>query len=873
MKIPGKTRFLRVVFAILAFSFVFGAIPAQARVDHLRRPEAKDNEAGVLGWDIVIKGTGAHKDGGTTLLGEMPSIYGPHILQEGLRPLYDRIAWARKNPDLAQFKIKKIYAFTDQKHGMEPKDSISFGIVLGDDHYVVANAPVMGGISSGGLEPATHKDIDTAIDFFNKNVSGQLKELSIADPDSISEEIARIDEELRAKAEDKTQPPFSYIGAELAVGISMISTLGLAEELHVPPEVVINYRYNEYAMSHNLESSPRPMSIPVNFSVVWEGGKHGAAKYLPELVKEGIILDDSRFPARFKDPELIKKSDKTILLAMVPPQELQILTFSPEWDQARDIGKKITNAYKEALKKNGIKTRYGAESGFTTDQTHTADGKLINLELVIGTLEKTIDSLTPEERRYVRFALDIASGEMYIPEINMYYIGVDAARKVDPANKDGLVTNDQFTEYKVLLFKDHPLFISCEDWATDDRLDHWDPSARLIMDKMIQMGDDVNVSRADLIRKHNALGIQNAHLHKPNQVSEERESMNAVATSHLLDNVVVWSHRGTRSAQESYTSQGAIGTGSFGAKWTLWGVGRGLLIAIMNQANKLYNLFSPGVTVPYQGGLVLDPNGPYKDNGWAKRLRAEVAQDTLKIIASDLGTDATQVKAALDSSRKIHEAVGKPFNDFVVEALKLSSSDKDAGERRFALIVHSSYRAKTDAIEVLREIVKMKRVVALGIYGQGAEELRALLDGKAVIAAKTKKEDVVAELQKKSGLPISKDDIVFLTPFSEKLDPDTRQISFSEKGLAALDAAKALDVLLKKTLKDKVMLGKLYDDYKNTNVISAETYDQNKDVVLYGFDGLKDGKLFLPAIEPSQATSELIQKDVDSLAAFVQTYV
>lgn len=614
-------------------------------------------------------------------LGREPSVYGPHPMQEGLRPLYEKISWARSHATNPQFVIKNIYAFRDQKHGMAPVDAISFGIVLGDDTFIVQNAPVMGGLSAGGLEPETHPNIKAAIEFFNNNVSPRLKGLSVAHPDVITEMIIKIDEELNAQSEDKTLPRFSYIGAELAVGISMISTLALAEVLHVPAEVIINYRYNEYAMSHGLAKEPRPLSLPVDFSVVWEGGKHGVAKHLPDLVKEGIIKDDSRFPARFKDAELINKGDKSILLAMVPPQELQILCFAPDWDSAYDIGVKLTNIYQKLLKDNGIKTKYGAESGFTTEQVRTADGKLITLELVLGILEQAVSSLKPDEAKYVRYALDIAASEMYIPEIDMYYIGPDAAQKVDPANVDGLVTNEQFTQYKLMLFKAHPRFISCEDWAADDQITHWDPPAKLIMEKMIQMGDDLNVSRGDLILKHNALGIQNAHLHKPNQVSEERASMEAVATSHNLNNVVVWSHRGTRSPQETFTAQGAMGTGSLGSKFTLWGPGRSALIAVMSQANKMYREL--GIKVLYQGAVVLDSNGPYKDYGWVKRLREEIGKEveiakikTEHIKAEDAVYSVTGGEALDNFVEKVIEVAPKTQES---PLLKVSAEQKKEG--------------------------------------------------------------------------------------------------------------------------------------------------------------------------------------------------
>jgi glyceraldehyde 3-phosphate dehydrogenase len=550
---------------------------------------------------------------------------------------------------------------------MAPKESISFGIVLEDDSYVIANAPVMGGISAGEAEPGTHPSIKKAIEFFNKNVKKRLIGLNIGDPNEIDRMISRLDDEFRQAAENKEMPRFSYIGAELSIGISMISTIALAEMLHVPVEVAINYRYNEYAMTHNLAKEPRPMSIPVNYSVVWEGGKHGVAKYLNELVKEGVVKNDRRFPQRFKDQSLIDAKDKSILLAMVPPQELQILVFAPDWNQARHIGINLTEKYQALLKKNGIKTKYGAESGFTTDQLRDKNGNLVSLELVTNILEEAVRALPLQDAKYVRFALDIASSEMYIPEIDMYYIGPDAAK-----NDDGLVNNEQFTEYKLNFFKKHPLFISCEDWADENKPEHWE-GAKEIMGTMVQMGDDNTVSRADLVKKFTEAGVINAHLQKPNQSAQELAGIEAVATSHSLGNVVVGSHRGTRSAQETYTAQFMIGAGAFGGKWTLWGPGRGALIAAMTQAYTIFNkgTYAKEVKVPYQGALVLDPNGPYANVGWAQRLRTEIAQAEAKendsvnppalLPVSTGRVKEPKVKVAINGFGRIGKLVYKAF--------------------------------------------------------------------------------------------------------------------------------------------------------------------------------------------------------------------
>ncbi|MFH1678157.1 MAG: triose-phosphate isomerase, partial [Candidatus Omnitrophota bacterium] len=568
--------------------------------------------------------TGARVTQGKSALAipRVASEYGPHPSQGGLRPLYERVAGARPAPE--DLRIKDIFVFMDQKHGAKPKEAISFGMVLENDAVIIHDAPVMGGISSGSAEPETHQNIAAAIKFFEENVRSKLIGLNIGTPDAIDRKIVEIDQEFRAMAENKDKPLFSYIGGELSVGISMMATIALAEMLHVPPEVVINYRYNEYCLKSGLAKEVRPISIPVIFGVVFEGGMHGVAKTSQELVKEGIITDISRFPDGFAGR-----------LAMVPPQEVQIMVLAPEWQQAHDIGIKLTKIYQGLLEnKYGIKIKGGAESGATTDQMYDKNGRLITLELVLDILNEAVDELLPEEAKYVRYALDIAASEMYIPEIDMYYIGPESA-----GNKDGLVTNEQFTEYKLKLFKKYWRFISCEDWADEKMIEHWEPQ-KLIMDevmRMIGMGDDFVVSRPDLVEKYTKMGLMNAHLQKPNQSGLEDVSIAAIAISHSLNNVVVASHRGTRSAQEKYTAWLAMAAGVFGGKWTLWGVGRGALIAALNQFEKLTRAGGAfeKVKIPYQGGLVLDPDGPYKDYPFAQRIREEIAAASSSLSIKD----------------------------------------------------------------------------------------------------------------------------------------------------------------------------------------------------------------------------------------------
>lgn len=546
--------------------------------------------------------------------------YGPHPMQQGLLPLYEKVEAAEKNAP-PEFIIKDIYCFFDQKHGDKPKEAISFGIVL-ESGPIIKRAGVMGGISAGKAEPGTHGSIKEAIDFFYSKVRQKFIGLNVSQAEEITEKINVLDDRFRNNSSNKDKPRFSYIGGEISVGISMICSIAFAERLGVPLEIVLNYRYNKYCITNRLAKDIRPITIPVNYSVVWEGGKHGAALTLQEMVDKKIITDDSKFPPRFKDPDKVKEREDEILLGMVPPQEVQIMTFTPTWKQAREIGVNLTKIFQKLLKAKGINYIYGAESGCTTKQTHTTNGDLITLELILDILNEAMDNLG-DDSKFVRWALDIASSEMYIPEIDMYYIGPSSAK-----NGSGLVTNDEFTRYKLELFKKYPRFISVEDWADESEMGHWE-DAKKVMHYMIQMGDDNVVSNADKIEEFKE--VQNAHLQKPNQSAEEQAMIAAVGTSHQLGNVVVFSHRGTRPADEDYTATAAMGMSGFGGKWTLWGIGRGALIAAMNQVDELYNRGPYAkVEVPYQGKLVLDPNGPYQQD-WAKRLRDEIKNNRISI--------------------------------------------------------------------------------------------------------------------------------------------------------------------------------------------------------------------------------------------------
>jgi len=201
----------------------------------------------------------------------------------------------------------------------------------------------------------------------------------------------------------------------------------------------------------------------------------------------------------------------------------------------------------------------------------------------------------------------------------------------------------------------------------------------------------------------------------------------------------------------------------------------------------------------------------------------------------------------------------------------LKSKTSSLGDIKLALVVHSSFFKKAGAIDALNEIIKLQpgRVI-LGIYGEGADKIRALFnDNSDIITVKTADELKLKLEGQKIKL---QQDVVVLKPIGEKLDLEAKQVGFSEKTISTVAVAKAMQVLLGANSEGQSYSGvilnrfkEFYENMKSQTVISSETYENTKAQV---FDGLN-----LPNMELTQGIIDNTKNDADSISKFIDSFV
>ncbi len=206
------------------------------------------------------------------------------------------------------------------------------------------------------------------------------------------------------------------------------------------------------------------------------------------------------------------------------------------------------------------------------------------------------------------------------------------------------------------------------------------------------------------------------------------------------------------------------------------------------------------------------------------------------------------------------------------EVLKSKSFRLD--DIKLALVVHSSFFRKGGAIEALNEIIKLQPGhqvhIMLGIYGEGADKIRALFgDNSNIITAKTAGE-LKPELEKRARN--LEEDVVVLKPIGGKVDLEAKQVGFSEKTISTVAVAKAMQVLLGANSEGKSYSGvilnrfkEFYENMKSQAVISSATYENTKTQVFSGLD--------LPDLELTQDINDITKDDADLISKFIDSFI
>lgn len=201
-------------------------------------------------------------------------------------------------------------------------------------------------------------------------------------------------------------------------------------------------------------------------------------------------------------------------------------------------------------------------------------------------------------------------------------------------------------------------------------------------------------------------------------------------------------------------------------------------------------------------------------------------------------------------------------------------------DTKFVFIVHTSFFRTGGAIDALKEIIQFKidekgSLIKLGIYGEGADKLRALFggDNSDVVSANTV-DRLIPELNKWRINP--EEDIVVLRPIKEKIDLKVKQAGFSEKTISTVAVARAMEVLLgtrnieeaSKGSYNKVLRNALldfYNDMEYQGFISPETYKKITSQIFLGFD--------LPDMEPVRGILEATKGEADLISKFIDSFI
>jgi phosphomannomutase len=264
---------------------------------------------------------------------------------------------------------------------------------------------------------------------------------------------------------------------------------------------------------------------------------------------------------------------------------------------------------------------------------------------------------------------------------------------------------------------------------------------------------------------------------------------------------------------------------------------------------------------------------PIGNRGLTVEEKVTLALANLKDTAKKLGVSPKELMGFLLADNRIFTAIGgeTAFIEYlnragneILKAQNLSVNNKAA------LVVHASFLKKGGALDALHAITKMGAGVKLGIYGPGAEQIKDMIknisiDNDNVVAANTLEE--LMRTLKKEGVS-RQENIVVLKPVQERITSEIKQIGFSEKTISTVAVAKAMEAL-SNTKNTKAAFEKFYGDLNKKGVISTETYEKTRKEVTAG---LQEGKLDLPDMS-IQKISDTVEKDADSVAAFVEKYI
>ena len=185
-------------------------------------------------------------------------------------------------------------------------------------------------------------------------------------------------------------------------------------------------------------------------------------------------------------------------------------------------GAEIYHVLRRGLSAAGLSTAVGDEGGFAPDVASNETA----LELLLRAVEDA--GLRPGED--VALALDVAASEFATD--GSYHLAGEG-RSLD---------RGQMVDYLVHLSERFPI-CSLEDGMAEDDWEGWGMLTDALGDRVALVGDDLFVTRVDLLQRGIGSGVANSILVKVNQVGTLSETLDAIEVAQAAGYGAVVSHR------------------------------------------------------------------------------------------------------------------------------------------------------------------------------------------------------------------------------------------------------------------------------------------------------------------------------------------
>ena len=210
------------------------------------------------------------------------------------------------------------------------------------------------------------------------------------------------------------------------------------------------------------------------------------------------------------------------------------------FSEALQWGAEIYHTLRGRLSAAGLSTAVGDEGGFAPD--------VASNETALGLLLDAVEAAGLRPGSDVGLALDVAATEFATAGV---YRLAGEGRSLD---------RSQMVDYLVHLADNYPV-CSIEDGMAEDDWDGWRMLTEALGDRLALVGDDLFVTRVDLLQRGIRSGVANSILVKVNQVGTLSETLDAIDAAQSAGYGAVVSHR-SGETEDTVIADLAVGAGT-----------------------------------------------------------------------------------------------------------------------------------------------------------------------------------------------------------------------------------------------------------------------------------------------------------------------